>query len=218
MCASDNKIGFSSNPISSRHNSQLFPGSVLFANLKKARPVLLNGHLRKGERLVPPLSLDLVMRASFPADSTVTKVGILNRCDHFCPLGFGGELQMALCCRIEGSSFCFSNCFPDLILVQSSWLALAELVLNWLLRCWFADDHKMVCTAYTVQLLNIWGEQATERFQSIYPVVRELALAGTFRSKATRAVAQQLLPLSLAALSEGCCWPPFLLMISSFWT
>jgi len=74
----------------------------------------------------------------------------------------------------------------------------------------------MVCTAYTVQLLNIWGEQATERFQSIYPVVRELALAGTFRSKATRAVAQQLLPLSLAALSEGCCWPPFLLMISSF--
>jgi hypothetical protein len=27
---------------------------------------------------------------------------------------------MAFCCRIEGSSFCFSNCFPDLILVQSS--------------------------------------------------------------------------------------------------
>ncbi|CAK9878875.1 unnamed protein product [Sphagnum jensenii] len=93
-----------------------FVESVLFANLKKARPVLLNGHLRKGERLVPPLSLDLVMRVSFPADSTVTK--------------------------------------------------------------------------------------ATERFQSIYPVVRELALAGKFRSKATRAVAQQLLPLSLAALSE----------------
>jgi hypothetical protein len=128
MCASDNKIGFSSNPISSRHNSQLFPGSVLFANLKKARPVLLNGHLRKGERLVPPLSLDLVMRTSFPADSTVTKVGNLNRCDQFCPLGLGGELQMTLCCRIEGSSFCFSNCFPVLILVQSSSLALAELV------------------------------------------------------------------------------------------
>ncbi|KAH9560868.1 hypothetical protein CY35_06G130200 [Sphagnum magellanicum] len=108
-------VGKFSTP-SSRDIVLQFVESVLFANLKKARPVLLNGHLRKGERLVPPLSLDLVMRASFPADSTVTK--------------------------------------------------------------------------------------ATERFQSIYPVVRELALAGTFRSKATRAVAQQLLPLSLAALSE----------------
>ncbi|CAM6047134.1 unnamed protein product [Sphagnum compactum] len=108
-------VGKSSTP-SSRDIVLQFVESVLFANLKKARPVLLNGHLRKGERLVPPLSLDLVMRASFPADATVTK--------------------------------------------------------------------------------------ATERFQSIYPVVRELALAGTFRSKATRAVAQQLLPLSLAALSE----------------
>lgn len=48
--------------------------SVLFANLKKARPVLLNGVSRKGERLVPAASLDSVMRAAFPAESARTKV------------------------------------------------------------------------------------------------------------------------------------------------
>ncbi|CAM6032493.1 unnamed protein product [Sphagnum compactum] len=108
-------VGKSSTP-SSRDTVLQFVESVLFVNLKKARPVLLNGFLRRGERLVPPMSLDLIMRVSFPSDSARTK--------------------------------------------------------------------------------------ATERFQLIYPVVREIALAGTFRSKATRPVAQQLLPLSLAALSE----------------
>lgn len=49
--------------------------SVLFANLKKARPVLLNGVSRKGERLVPAASLDSLMRVSFPAESARTKVG-----------------------------------------------------------------------------------------------------------------------------------------------
>jgi hypothetical protein len=47
---------------------------VLFANLKKARPILLNGVSRKGERLVPAASLDSVMRAAFPAESARTKV------------------------------------------------------------------------------------------------------------------------------------------------
>ncbi|KAJ6819885.1 uncharacterized protein M6B38_401765 [Iris pallida] len=33
----------------------------------KARSILLNGAVRKGERLVPPSALDLLMRATFPA-------------------------------------------------------------------------------------------------------------------------------------------------------
>jgi hypothetical protein len=37
----------------------------------------------------------------------------------------------------------------------------------------------------------------------VYPLIRELALAGSQNSKTTRPVAQQLLPLSVAALSQG---------------
>jgi hypothetical protein len=40
-----------------------------------------------------------------------------------------------------------------LILVQSSSLALAELVLNWLLRCWFGDHQKM---SAQLTLSNYW--------------------------------------------------------------
>jgi hypothetical protein len=45
--------------------------------------------------------------------------------------------------------------------------------------------------------------QATERFEVIYPLVKELALTGPDRSKATRAVAHQLLPLCLDSAWQG---------------
>ncbi|CAM6089854.1 unnamed protein product [Calypogeia fissa] len=44
--------------------------------------------------------------------------------------------------------------------------------------------------------------KATERFQAVYPLLKELALAGSLRSKATKPVAQQLLPLSLTIAAE----------------
>ncbi|XP_024381023.1 uncharacterized protein [Physcomitrium patens] len=44
--------------------------------------------------------------------------------------------------------------------------------------------------------------KAADRFQAVYPIVKELALAGLQNSKTTRPVAQQLLPLSVAALSQ----------------
>ena len=40
----------------------------------KARPILLNGAVRKGERVVPPSALELLMRATFPAPSARVKV------------------------------------------------------------------------------------------------------------------------------------------------
>lgn len=45
----------------------------------KARTILLNGAVRKGERVVPPLSLELLMRFTFPASSARLKVGIFKR-------------------------------------------------------------------------------------------------------------------------------------------
>lgn len=39
----------------------------------KARPVLLNGAVRKGERLVPPSALDMLMKVTFPASSARVK-------------------------------------------------------------------------------------------------------------------------------------------------
>eukprot|EP00249_Psilotum_nudum_P023032 c28732_g1_i1 orf=527-2284(+) len=44
--------------------------------------------------------------------------------------------------------------------------------------------------------------KATERFLEIYPLVKELALGGSQRSKSMNPVAQQLLPYSLVAASE----------------
>ncbi|KAG5529679.1 hypothetical protein RHGRI_030152 [Rhododendron griersonianum] len=43
----------------------------------KARPILLNGAVRKGERIVPPSALEHLMRATFPAPSARVKVCIL---------------------------------------------------------------------------------------------------------------------------------------------
>ncbi|KAJ1282798.1 hypothetical protein BS78_03G079400 [Paspalum vaginatum] len=42
-------------------------------SLPKARSILLNGAVRKGERLVPPVSFDLFMRAAFPVSSARVK-------------------------------------------------------------------------------------------------------------------------------------------------
>eukprot|EP00850_Spirogloea_muscicola_P002674 SM000010S04312 [mRNA] locus=s10:918577:922143:+ [translate_table: standard] len=90
--------------------------SVILENTMKARAVLVKGASRKGERVVPPAALNIVMRASFPSPSAKTK--------------------------------------------------------------------------------------ASDRFQSVYPLVREIALAGGMTSRATKPVALQLFPLSLVAAAE----------------
>eukprot|EP01018_Ginkgo_biloba_P025619 Gb_32106 [translate_table: standard] len=108
-------VGKTSNPLTRDLTLQLIE-SIILKDMRKARPILINGATRKGERLVPPSALNLLMQAAFPPDSARTK--------------------------------------------------------------------------------------ATERFVEIYPFLKELALTGSNRSKATRPVAQQLLHLSLMAISE----------------
>ncbi|KAL4339133.1 hypothetical protein GQ457_08G015060 [Hibiscus cannabinus] len=83
----------------------------------KARPILVNGAVRKGDRLVPPSSLDILMRITFPAPSARVK--------------------------------------------------------------------------------------ATERFEAIYPTLKEVALAGSPGSKAMKQVAQQILNYAVKAAGEG---------------
>ncbi|CAL9211411.1 uncharacterized protein LOC135617068 [Musa acuminata AAA Group] len=83
----------------------------------KARPILLNGVVRKGERLIPPAALDLLMRNAFPASTARVK--------------------------------------------------------------------------------------ATERFEAIYPTLKELALAGSPGTKTTKQASQQLLPRTIQAIQEG---------------
>ncbi|URE17594.1 hypothetical protein MUK42_11497 [Musa troglodytarum] len=83
----------------------------------KARPILLNGAVRKGERLIPPAALDLLMRNTFPASTARVK--------------------------------------------------------------------------------------ATERFEAIYPTLKELALAGSPGTKTTKQASQQLLPLTIQAIQES---------------
>ncbi|XP_031257933.1 uncharacterized protein LOC116115937 [Pistacia vera] len=83
----------------------------------KARPILLNGAFRKGERLVPPSALEILMRVTFPASSARVK--------------------------------------------------------------------------------------ATERFEAVYPTLKEVSLAGAPGSKAMKQVAQQIMQLALKAAGEG---------------
>ncbi|KAH1131015.1 hypothetical protein J1N35_002393 [Gossypium stocksii] len=83
----------------------------------KARPILVNGAVRKGDRLVPPSALDILMRLTFPAPSARVK--------------------------------------------------------------------------------------ATERFEAIYPTLKEVALAGSPGSKAMKQVAQQILSYAVTAAGEG---------------
>lgn len=83
----------------------------------KARSILLNGAVRKGERLVPPSALDLLMRLTFPAPSARLK--------------------------------------------------------------------------------------ATERFEEVYPTLKELALVGSRGTKSTKQASQQILPYTVKAMQEN---------------
>ncbi|PSR91062.1 Transmembrane protein [Actinidia chinensis var. chinensis] len=83
----------------------------------KARTILVNGAVRKGERLLPPMAFDMLMRVTFPASSARVK--------------------------------------------------------------------------------------ATERFEAIYPTLKEVAFAGSAGSKAMKQVSQQILTLAVRAAGEG---------------
>ncbi|KAJ9147270.1 hypothetical protein P3X46_029447 [Hevea brasiliensis] len=83
----------------------------------KARPILLNGAIKKGERIVPPSAFELLMRVTFPAPSGRVK--------------------------------------------------------------------------------------ATERFEAVYPILKEIALAGSSGSKAMNQVTQQILNSAFKAAGEG---------------
>ncbi|KAF5750148.1 hypothetical protein HS088_TW03G00480 [Tripterygium wilfordii] len=83
----------------------------------KARPILVNGAVRKGERLMPPSALEIALRATFPMSAARVK--------------------------------------------------------------------------------------ATERFEIIYPTLKEVALAGSPGSKAMKQVAQQVMSLALKAAGES---------------
>ncbi|XP_072999518.1 uncharacterized protein [Typha latifolia] len=83
----------------------------------KSRTILLNGAVRKGERIVPPASLDLLMRVTFPPPTARVK--------------------------------------------------------------------------------------ATERFEAVYPTLKELALAGSPATKTTKQASQQLLPVCVKAMLEN---------------
>ncbi|KAK0598424.1 hypothetical protein LWI29_034562 [Acer saccharum] len=83
----------------------------------KARTILINGAVRKGERVVPPSALELLMRVTYPAPSVRVK--------------------------------------------------------------------------------------ATERFEVVYPTLKEVSLAGSPGSKAVKQVAQQMLNLAVKAAGEG---------------
>lgn len=83
----------------------------------KARPILVNGAVRKGERLMPPSAFEILMRVTFPASSARVK--------------------------------------------------------------------------------------ATERFEAIYPTLKEVALAGTPGSKTMKQVSQQILSFAVQAAGES---------------
>lgn len=86
-------------------------------SVPKARTILVNGAVKRGERLLPPSAFDLLMRVTFPASSA----------------------------RIK----------------------------------------------------------ATERFEAVYPALKEVALAGSTGSKAMKQVSQQIMTLVLKAAGEG---------------
>ncbi|KAK4799243.1 hypothetical protein SAY86_024608 [Trapa natans] len=83
----------------------------------KARPILLNGSVRKGERLVPPSALEVLIRVTFPAPSARLK--------------------------------------------------------------------------------------ATERFEAVYPTLKEVALAGVPGSNALKQVSLQIMKFAIKAAGEG---------------
>ncbi|GBG81742.1 hypothetical protein CBR_g33920 [Chara braunii] len=62
----------SATPLSRDLALQFFEGMVV-GNLKKAKPMLMNGASKKGERLIPAASLDLIMRLAYPSETAQTK-------------------------------------------------------------------------------------------------------------------------------------------------
>ncbi|KAJ8556415.1 hypothetical protein K7X08_029806 [Anisodus acutangulus] len=95
----------------------LLQGVERILSAPKARTILVNGAVRKGERLMPPSALDLLLRVTFPAPSARVK--------------------------------------------------------------------------------------ATERFEVVYPTLKEVALAGSPGSKAMKQVSQQILLLAVKAIGGG---------------
>ncbi|XP_028758929.1 uncharacterized protein LOC114717872 isoform X2 [Neltuma alba] len=87
-----------------------------FLSAPKARSILVNGAVRKGERLIPPSSFEILMRVTFPASSARVK--------------------------------------------------------------------------------------ATERFEAVYPTLKEVALAGSHGSKAMKQASQQIFNFALRAAGE----------------
>lgn len=51
-----------------------FTGRIL--STPKARPVLVNGAVRKGERLIPPSAFEILVHATFPSSSARVKVNV----------------------------------------------------------------------------------------------------------------------------------------------
>ena len=117
----------------------------------KARTILVNGAVRKGERLMPPSALDLLLRVNFPTSSARVKVcGTLNHT------------------RLK----------------KMHWMHIF-LLLHY----------------YCFNLFSI--TQATERFEAIYPILKEVALAGVPGSKGMKLVSQQILTICAKAAEEG---------------
>lgn len=56
-------------------NHCLFDSRIL--STPKARQVLVNSAVRKGERLIPPSAFEILVRVTFPASSARMKVGTL---------------------------------------------------------------------------------------------------------------------------------------------
>ena len=48
--------------------------------------------------------------------------------------------------------------------------------------------------------------QATERFEAVYPILKEVALAGAAGSKAMKQVSQHMFGFAILAAGEGNCY------------
>ena len=55
---------------------KLFLFCTRILSTPKARTILVNGAVRKGERLVPPSAFEILIRVTFPASSARVKVSI----------------------------------------------------------------------------------------------------------------------------------------------
>lgn len=123
-------------------------GEIRILSFPKARTILINGAVKKGERLVPPSALEVLMRVTFPAPSLRIKVGS----------------------AVEYLLYTWSNIY---------------------------------CKVGVWENCNLCFTQATERFEAIYPILKEVALAGSSGSKAMKQVAQHILTIAIKAAGEG---------------